>query len=235
MKLSIVIPCYNEASVIKEHVATVLDFLKGIEVDYELIVVNDGSKDNTGEIIETIPGIIPVNYSLNKGKGGAVKEGIKASTGDYVIFMDADLSTDLNAIKTTIPLLKEGRVIIASRKLKESVLPVKRKFKRRLISWICKVLVNLRFHLHVSDSQCGFKAFDKNFAKEIINHQIIERFAFDVEYLYMAKLNGLEIKEIPVTWTDDYRSSVVPMRSGKEFVKALGKIKKNKKNYYFSK
>lgn len=231
MKLSIIIPCYNEATVIKENALKVIKYMEEINNPYELIIVNDGSKDDTGKIIETIPGIIPVNYNVNKGKGGAVKEGIKAAKGDYVLIMDADLSTDLGAIKTLIPLLKEDRVVIASRKLKESVLPIKRKLKRRFISWVCTKLVNFKFHLHVSDSQCGFKAFETHFAKKMVEKQIIEKFAFDVEYLYIAKLNHVEIYEIPVTWTDDYRSSVNPVSHSKDFMQALSKIKKNKSNY----
>ena len=91
MKLSIVIPCYNEAQDIAKNVDTVKEYLDSKGFDYELLLVNDGSKDNTKEVIESIPGVVALSYDKNRGKGGAVKYGIENATGDYVFFMDADL------------------------------------------------------------------------------------------------------------------------------------------------
>ena len=112
-------------------------------------------------------------------------------------------------------------------------MPVKQPAKRRLIGWICRKLVNSKFHFHYTDTQCGFKCIESCFAKKMVEKQIINGFAFDVEYLYIAKLNGIKVKEIPVIWSDDRGSTVSPLRSSIKFFKDMKIIKKNKKNYLF--
>ena len=234
MKLSIIIPCYNEAEDIAKNVQIVKDYLLSKNINYELILVNDGSKDNTKEVIEAIPGIIPLSYEINRGKGGAVKYGIEHSTGDYILFMDADLSTDINAIEKVIELAPKHDIIIGSRHCKDSVIKKKQPALRRFIGWCCRRLVNFRFGTHYKDTQCGFKAIKADLAKKIVSKQIITNFAFDVEYIYIAKLNQIPIEEIGITWSDDRGSTVSPFKSSMRFLKDLSKIKKNRKEYYFS-
>lgn len=233
MKLSVVIPCYNEAKDIKEKSQIVLTKLNSLNIDYELILVNDGSKDNTKDVINLIPGVVRSGYDINRGKGGAVKQGILDATGDYILFMDADLSTDLSAINTLLPLLGKENFIIGSRHHKDSVIPIKQPAKRRFIGWCCRKLVNAKFHFHYSDTQCGFKCIEAEFAKKMVTKQIINGFAFDVEYLYIAKLNNQNVCQIPVIWRDDRGSTVSPLRSSIKFFKDMKIIKKNKKNYLF--
>ena len=231
MKLSVIIPCYNEAEDLKEKAEIVKAKLASLNIDTELILVNDGSKDNTKEVIASINGVVKAGYDINRGKGGAVKEGISIATGDYVLFMDADLSTDLSAIDTLLPLLGKEQFIIGSRHHKESRIPVKQPAKRRFIGWCCRKLVNSKFGMHYKDTQCGFKCIESKLAKKLIEKQIINDFAFDVEYLYYAKLNNIKAYEIPVIWKDDRGSTVSPFRSSKKFLKDIKKIKKNKQNY----
>lgn len=231
MKLSVVIPCYNESKDIKEKAEIVKNKLATLNIDTELILVNDGSKDNTQEVINSIDGVIHSGYKINRGKGGAVKQGIEDATGDYVLFMDADLSTDLSAIDTLLPLLGEEKFILGSRHHKDSKIPIKQPFKRRFIGWCCRKLVNMKFRFHYSDTQCGFKCIESGFAKKMVQKQIINGFAFDVEYLYIAKLNNIKTKEIPIIWRDDRGSTVSPLRSSIKFFKDMKIIKKNKKNY----
>lgn len=233
MKLSVVIPCYNEAKDIKEKSQIVLTKLNSLNIDYELILVNDGSKDNTKDVINLIPGVVRSGYDTNRGKGGAVKQGIIDATGDYILFMDADLSTDLSAIDTLLPLLGKEKFIIGSRHHKESAIPKKQPLKRRFIGWCCRKLVNATFHFHYSDTQCGFKCIEAGFAKKMVTKQTINGFAFDVEYLYIAKLNNQNVYQIPVIWRDDRGSTVSPLRSSIKFFKDMRIIKKNKKNYLF--
>lgn len=122
MKLSIVIPCYNESKDIVKNVETVKNYLNSKAIEYELLLVNDGSKDNTKEVIESIPGVKALSYDKNRGKGGAVKYGIENATGDYVLFMDADLSTDISAIEKVMELAPSYDFIIGSRHAKGSVI-----------------------------------------------------------------------------------------------------------------
>ncbi|NLB48642.1 MAG: glycosyltransferase [Erysipelotrichia bacterium] len=233
MKLSIVIPCYNEAQDIVSNVNKVKDYLLKHEIKHELILVNDGSKDNTKEVIEGIPDVIALSYEPNRGKGGAVKYGIEHATGDYVLFMDADLSTDLSAISEALELLPHYDFIIGSRHAKSSVIKKKQPPLRVFIGWGCRVTVNTAFRLKLKDTQCGFKALKTDIAKKIASKQLINDFAFDVEYIYIAKLNKVSMYELGITWQDDRGSTVSPIKSSLKFFKDLAFIRKNKKKYYF--
>ena len=234
MKLSIIIPCYNESKDIKTNVEIVKDYLKENSIDYELILVNDGSKDTTKEEIESIPGVLPISYEPNRGKGGAVKEGIMHASGDYVLFMDADLSTDISAIKDVVEQAPTCDLLIGSRHAKGSVIKKKQPVLRVFIGWCCRTLVNMKFHTKLKDTQCGFKAMRIDVAKKLAEKQLINNFAFDVEYIYIAKLNNLSLKELGITWSDDRESTVSPFKSSVKFFKDLHFIKKNKKHYYFN-
>ena len=231
--LSIIIPCYNEGKNVKPRIEEVKRYLSDKNIGAEIICVSDGSADDTFSILQSISGIISVGYDKNRGKGGAVKCGIERAQGDYCLFMDADLTTDLNAISEILPLLNEYDMIIGSRHTGGSVISKKQPLKRRFIGWCCRKIVGYKFKIEYKDTQCGFKAIRTSVAKEMVKRQIINGFAFDVEYIYMAKLNGLKIKELPVKWTDDRGSTVSPFKSSVEFMKDLNRIKKNKNLYIF--
>ena len=239
--LSIVLPCYNEGQKLIQSINEIVLYNKDINLkDYEIIIVNDGSKDDTLKYIKKVekdfPNIVRyITYETNQGKGYAVKQGILNAEGDYVLFMDVDLSTNLSAIKTTLDLIKKKKpyIIIGSRRLKKSNILKPQGFTRKFIGNGCKFYTNLKLHLSISDTQCGFKCFKTDIAKKLVNKQTINRWAFDAELLYIAKLNKIKIYEIPVTWVNDSDSRVSPMSSSIQFMKDLSKIKKNKKNYYF--
>ena len=233
MKLSIVIPCYNESKDIKKNTLMVQEYLRNLKIDYELILVNDGSKDKTKEVIESIEGIKALSYDVNRGKGGAVKYGIESATGDYVLFMDADLSTDLEAIDKFLKLAPNYDMVIGSRHAKDSVIKKKQPALRVFIGWCCRKLVNMKFHFKYKDTQCGFKAMRTDIAKKIVAKQVVNNFAFDVEYLYIANLNNISIYEMGVIWADDRGSTVSPLKSSIKFFKDLSFIKKHKKTYLF--
>ncbi len=234
MKISFIIPCYNEEQDISKKCQQMVSFFVENNIDYELILVNDGSKDNTSTVINSIKEAVAVNYEPNHGKGYAVKQGINAASGDYVFIMDADLSTDLSCILEFLPLLPQYDMVIGSRHMKESVVPIKQPLKRRFISLCCHILVNTYFGFKYHDTQCGFKAIKTDIAKQIAQRQIIEGFAFDVEYLYFMKLNHHTVLEKPVIWRDD-RGSTVKKGASKSFMKEMKIIKKNKKNYIYEK
>ena len=233
MKLSIVVPCYNESKDIAKNSEIIKNYLESIKQDYELILVNDGSKDNTNEVIEAIPGVKALSYEPNRGKGGAVKYGIENATGEYVLFMDADLSTDLEAIDKFIKLAPNYDMVIGSRHAKDSVIKKKQPALIVFIGWCCRRLVNMKFHFKFKDTQCGFKAMRTDIAKKIVSKQVVNNFAFDVEYLYIANLNNISIYEMGVIWADDRGSTVSPLKSSIKFFKDLSFIKKHKKTYLF--
>jgi len=231
MKFSIVIPCYNEEKDILFKVDVLKQYLKEKEYDSEIILVNDGSKDKTKEIINNIKNIKAISYDTNRGKGGAVKEGIKEASGEYIIFMDADLSTDLSAIDIVNNEIESYDIMIGSRHIKGSNIKKKQPLSRQFIGWCCRVIMKILFGFKYKDTQCGFKAFKSSVAKDIISKQTITDFAFDIEYLYIAKLNKYSVKEFPVIWSDDRGSTVSPIKSSIRFFKDAFKIRKNKKNY----
>ena len=234
MKLSIIIPCYNESKDIASNVRTVKEYLNSKCIDHELILVNDGSKDNTKEVIESLEDVTALSYEVNRGKGGAVKYGIKHATGDYVLFMDADLSTEITAIEKGLELIPDCDLLIGSRHAKGSVIKKKQPLLRVFIGCCCRLLVNMLFHTHLKDTQCGFKMMKIDVAKKIVEKQLINNFAFDVEYIYIAILNNLKISELGVTWSDDRGSTVSPFKSSVKFFKDLGFIKRHRKDYYFN-
>lgn len=231
MLLSIIIPAYKEEQDIAKNVEIVHNFLVENKIDAEIIAVSDGSPDKTYEIISNIPYIRGIGYEVNRGKGGAVKYGIENAKGDYILFMDADLSTDLSAIFTVLDNIGKYDFIAGSRHAPGSVIPVKQPLSRRFIGRMCRMIVNAKFKFKMKDTQCGFKAIKRDKALEIVKRQFINGFAFDVEYLYIAKLLGYSITEIPVTWRDDRGSTVSPIKSSIRFFKDLRIIKKHKKDY----
>lgn len=172
-----------------------------------------------------------VSYSLNKGKGGAIKEGVKASIGEWVIFMDADLSTDLTAIKKSLELTEQYEVIIGSRRCSDSHLIKKQGKLRQIIGKSCSKITNVIIPLKISDTQCGFKTFKGDLIRDFVSVQTLNGFSFDVELLYIAKLNKHQIKEFGVTWENDADSRVSIVNSSVSFFVDLFKIRMNKKQY----
>lgn len=239
IKLSIIIPCYNEGDKVLNNIIKIENNLKLKNINYEIIIVNDGSTDNTKEALSyfseesTNNYISIINYDQNKGKGYAIKTGIEKAIGEWVLFMDADLSTDIIAIDEVLRNMGNYDVIIGSRHNKDTILKKKQGITRTFIGRVCNILTNLIVPLKLSDTQCGFKAFEGTLAKNIIKKQKINRFAFDVEYLYISKLNKKNILEIPIIWENDEDSKVSIVRSSFSFLKDLIKIRLNKKKYFF--
>lgn len=236
-KIALVIPCYNEEKDIATSIEKIKVFLSD-KKDYQFFIVpvDDGSKDSTKEIINNIKDIYPVSYSPNRGKGGAVKAGIDYSFNklnvDHVIFMDADLSTDLSAIKQCAKLLeKDYDLVVASRYNPDSLIKVKQPFKRRFISKCSRIIISSMFHFKLKDTQCGFKGMNKEMGQLFLNKSKINGFSFDVELIYINKLNGKKCVSMPVIWANDEKSTVSGFKTSIRFFKDLFKIKRWKKDY----
>jgi len=232
-KYSIVIPMYNESYCIKKNVENILlPYLTMLKINYELILVNDGSKDSTYEIAKSIEGVKVISYEENGGKGKAVKVGIEAASGDYIIFMDADMSSDIKMLESFIEKIGDNDIAIGSRHMKTSIEINRPKFFRRLMSLCCAMYTKILFGFKYKDTQCGFKMYKKDVAKMLVKLQLINNYAFDVEHLYIAKLKKLKCIELPAIFTyNNIKSTVSPIKASWKFFNDCMKIKRNKKVY----
>lgn len=213
MYLSIIIPAYNESERIGETLRAVDSYMQKKNWEYEIIVVNDGSKDNTKEVVEKLKHDVHhlylTNLEENRGKGHAVQQGMLASNGDLCLFMDADHSTTIEHIEKMIPMVAEGYdVVISSRHLKDSVITVKQPAIRVFLGHMFRLFVSTVVPIGVKDTQNGFKLFTRWAAFTIFSQQRVFRWAFDVEVLAIAKRLGFGIKEVPITWKNDDRSQM---------------------------
>ncbi|HEY4494666.1 MAG TPA: dolichyl-phosphate beta-glucosyltransferase [Candidatus Paceibacterota bacterium] len=213
MYLSIIIPCYNEEKRLGKTLSRIHDFMSSQSYSYEVIVVDNGSKDKTAEIANSFQNKIPtlkVILRKSHGKGWAVKQGMLEAVGEYRLFTDADNSTDISQVDKLISYAKSGYdVVISSRKAKGAVLVPPQPFHR---IWLGNIFAFTVRHLlplgDIKDTQNGFKLFTAESATKIFRHQSIYYWAFDVEILTLAKAFGYKIVEVPIVWVNDERSKM---------------------------
>lgn len=242
MKITVIFPTKNQtAKLVTNILEKGIPYYDSLGITYDFIIVSDASDEPNQRAMEEAMKSMPAQvkllpYENHPGKGHNVQKGILAATGDYVMFMDADFATDLHAFEKMLPLLSQYDCLIATRHSKEATIVGKQPLTRRVISWISRKLIHLRFHFKgISDTQCGYKLFRTDVAKVIAKRQIIDGFAFDVEYLYFLSLNGFSIHEVPVIWKDDPDSTMhSPLKTSLKFYKDMGRIKRNKKAYLLS-
>jgi len=202
-KLSVVMPAYNEGDKIYNNLMTASACLKGFCADYELVVVNDGSRDRTGEeIIRAASGdehIRAVSYETNRGKGNAIREGVHATTGDLIAFLDADLDISPSHLERYLEELKRqsADIVIGSKMHRDSQLEYPA--SRRFVSFCYYVILKTLFHLHVKDTQTGIKLFRAEVIKSIIGMVRTSGYTYDIEILAVAARFGYRIIEQPVT------------------------------------
>jgi glycosyltransferase involved in cell wall biosynthesis len=225
-ELSIIIPAFDEEQRIGKTLEQILGFRSDssrfgtIFQNCEIIIVDDGSSDKTAETAESIfsekgdESCRVIRYKENKGKGFAVRLGLKEAKGDYAIFSDADLSTPIEeAAKLLEPLLNdECDLAFGSRALDRSLIGRHQPFRREQGGKVFNLVVRLSTGMPFWDTQCGFKAFKMSAIRPLLDLMKIDRFGFDVEMLYVAYLNGLRLREIPVRWFNDERSKVNVLR-----------------------
>jgi glycosyltransferase involved in cell wall biosynthesis len=211
--LSIIIPAYNEAERISQTLVDMDKRLSGVDYSYEILVVNDGSRDNTATVVKNMAKMVKnlklIDLPGNVGKGGAVKQGMLLAAGRIRLFTDADNSTSIDQFEKMIPLFKDGYgVVIGSRALKGAQLDPPEPFYRQVIGKTLNFLVQLFLLPGIWDTQCGFKAYTDEAAEKIFTISKTVGWGFDVETLALAKRLGFRIKEIPVHWVNDTRSRV---------------------------
>jgi dolichyl-phosphate beta-glucosyltransferase len=202
--LSVVIPAYNEAKRIEATLFDVSRYLLG-QASYEIIVVSDGSTDNTAEIVRNLKSQIPklkiIANEKRHGKGYVVKQGMLKAKGEYRLFMDADNSTTIDHLDKFWPETKEYDIVIGSIEIKGAKIKETAAWYRRWLGKLSKYIIRIGAGLwKIKDSQRGFKLFSADSVKKIFPRQTIMRWGFDIEILVIAKKMGFKIKELPVEW-----------------------------------
>ena len=213
-ELSIVIPCYNEEKNIKSTLNKILKYCKKNVIHYEIIVINDGSTDDTINIVNKFPTVITINFAFNHGKGAAVNAGFNYSKYGLVLFTDADLSTPIKEIEKLFPYLGPYDIIFGSRNINGSKREINQPFYRVLVGRAFPFFVNYIMKWKYKDTQCGFKLFNKKMTQEVFDEQTINGYAFDVELLYIAKKKNIKCKEVGVVWKNSPDSKVNIFRDG---------------------
>lgn len=211
--LSVVIPAYNEVKRLPETLIDIDAKLARVKYSYEILVINDGSTDGTAEMVRRFLHIIKnlrlIDNEKNKGKGAVVKQGILEAQGDYRLFMDADNSTTVNQFENMTPYFQEGYdVVIGSRDVKGAELHPAQPFYKRILGNAGNIFIQALLLPGIWDTQCGFKCFTRAAAEKVFSLQRINGWGFDVEILTLSKILGYRIKEIPVVWVNDLRSTV---------------------------
>tara|TARA_B100000579_G_C22694896_1_gene786922 strand:+ start:367 stop:1056 length:690 start_codon:yes stop_codon:yes gene_type:complete len=204
--ISIIIPVYNEGSILKNTVNKISDYFKN--KDYEIIVIDDGSTDDTRDVLSKFDNLVINDIRKNKGKGYSVKEGIFLSKGNIILMTDADLSTPIDEFHKLKKYIKNFSIVIGSRSLKDS--KVENTFIRKLLGRIGNIFIRSIVR-DIKDTQCGFKLFDAKIAKKLFSQQTIRGFGFDFEILFLAQKYNYNIKEIPIDWNNSADSKVKPI------------------------
>lgn len=205
--LSVVIPAYNESERITQTLFDLDNYFSQVDYTYEIVVVSDGSKDNTAEIVDKLSEVIKnlrvINNEINQGKGGATKQGMLEARGEYRLFIDADNAISIDHIEKFWPYLKQGYdVVIGSIEIKGSKAQQTAAWYRQMLGKISKYIVRILAIWEIHDTQRAFKLFSADVAKAIFSRQTIYRWGFDIEVLIIAKKLGYKIKEVPVTWVN---------------------------------
>ena len=218
MHLSLVIPAYNEAQRLPDTLEKVLAYLDAQDYAAEVVVVDDGSTDDTVGVVEAYPvsgktALHVVPLSVNRGKGAAVRQGMmESTTGAYRVFYDADGSTPIEELEKLWPSFEQGvDVVIGSRALPESDVQVHQAWLREHLGKINNLVLRCLGITHFSDTQCGFKGFTAAACEAIFPQQTIERFSFDAELLYIAEKHGLKVEDVPVRWINSPDSRLNPV------------------------
>ena len=230
MKLSLIVPMYNESSIIESSARTYSEYLSGTFSDYELIFVDDGSTDGSAGLVEALglPNTRVVSYSPNQGKGNAVKTGMLAAEGELAMFLDADLAYGTEVIAQAVALMEQNPdrdVLLGSRTLHPEGY-AGYTFIRKLASRIYIKVLNVVGGFKLSDSQCGCKAYRGKAIRDIFSRVETKGFAFDFETILWAQKLGYSFIEMPVKIVNHRESKVKVVRDTFRMLKELRVMKK---------
>ena len=223
---SIVIPAYNEGERIRKTIEKILAFAAAQQWQVEILIVNDGSTDDTADIVRSYalrhPTLHLIENPGNRGKGYSVKNGMLHSSGDVVLFSDADLSSPIEESLKLFAAIEAGAdVAIGSRWVRTELQIQRQPLHRQLFGRLFNLALRLVLGLHFKDTQCGFKAFTRKSAHTIFPLQQIERWGFDPEVLFLARRFGFRMQEVAVRWAHREGTRINPLRDG---VRMLGEM-----------
>jgi dolichyl-phosphate beta-glucosyltransferase len=214
MDLSVVIPAFNESLRLGASLRKVVDYLRGTGLRYEVLVVDDGSSDDTSAVAAgfAAQGVKVLRQEVNRGKGAVLKVGVLASQGDEVLLADADLSTPIEDLEKLRPRLAEAPVVLGSRAVAGARITRHQPRHREMMGRTFNLIIRLLGVRGLRDTQCGFKLLDGNVARQLFAEMTIERFAYDVELVWLARRHGYRVVEVGVTWEDSPQSRVDPLK-----------------------
>lgn len=228
--LSVVIPAYNEEVRIVPTIGAIASYISDLDIPWELILADDGSRDNTVKLVEEL-GFVNLHIlraERNAGKGNAVHRGMLAARGQYVLFTDADNSTPIEEVSKLLHKVQhEGYAIAIGSRAADGAAEGHKSLLRHLLSGGLRWIVRVLFRIGVRDTQCGFKLYTREAARRLHSAQTIMGFSFDLEILYLAAKWGYRIAEVPVQWIDAPGSKVDTAKEVKRFVRDLFRIKWN--------
>jgi dolichyl-phosphate beta-glucosyltransferase len=208
----LIIPAFNEEARIGSTLNRILRFLRSQPYTSEIIVVDDGSKDRTVEVVREISqgdDIVQMLRRQHLGKGGAIRAGMLEGRGKYLFFSDADLSVPIETLPAFLTELENDcDVTIGTRQKAGARIEVHQPFYREFMGKTYTRLSNWILSLRVSDFTCGFKGFRRAAAQDLFSRQRLRNWSFDAEILYLARLKGYQVQEVPVAWRDDRGSKV---------------------------
>lgn len=216
---SIVIPAYNEGARLGASLEKVLAYVHGQRWDAEIIVVNDGSRDRTAEIVRDLAhkdsSLRLIDNPGNHGKGYSVRNGILEARGQVILFSDADLSSPIEEAPKLFQALERGAdIAIGSRWLRAETQTQRQPLYRQLFGRVFNLMLRITLGLRFKDTQCGFKVFTRSAAQAIFPLQRIERWGFDPEILFLARKFGLKVEEVPVSWGHSGGTRLHPLTDG---------------------
>ncbi len=213
IELSVVIPAYDEAERLGPGLARAMEYLTGRGLDYELLVVDDGSRDATAEVAAGMAGVRVLRHERNRGKGAAIKTGILASRGAKLLLSDADFSTPIEEMEKLEPRLAEAVLVVGSRAVAGADVRQRQPFYRELMGKVWNLIIRTIGVRGLRDTQCGFKLVRGDAARTLGSEMTIDGFAYDVELIWLARRRGWEVAEVGVVWVNSPDSRVDPLRS----------------------
>jgi len=230
MKLSVVVPCYNEEQRLPRTIELIERYLDARGEPYELILVDDGSADETRKVMDEAaarhPAVKIVALPKNRGKGRALAEGVQVSRGETVLVTDADLSTPIDELpKLEAALAKGAGVAIGSRAVRGSRVELAQPIYRVLMGKVFNLIVQAVLLPGIWDTQCGFKLFRGDIARDVFAGLTTDGFGYDPEVLYLAKKKGMRIAEVPVVWRNSAPTKVSAVRSSLDMFRHVLRVR----------